>query len=118
MILKFDHSLFRSKSDSDLSQVIVDIPALLTFVPKYFYGISKKNKQLFLDSLCEEIINKLENIESLRDFDPLDFLLQREIEFFSQDYQDFLFINLFQSLKEAIDKSDYIPTKVHISPKP
>ena len=42
--LKFEHSLFRSKSDSYLSQVIVDIPTLLTFVPKYFYNISKKNK--------------------------------------------------------------------------
>lgn len=41
---KFQHSLFRSKSDLDLSQVIVDIPTLLTFVPKDFYSISKKNK--------------------------------------------------------------------------
>ena len=42
--LKFEYPFFRSKSDSDLSQVIVDIPALLTFVPKEFYSISKKNK--------------------------------------------------------------------------
>ena len=32
---KFQHSLFRSKSDSYMSLVIVDIPTLLTFVPKY-----------------------------------------------------------------------------------
>ena len=31
---KFQHSLFRSKSDSDLSEVVVDLPTLLTFVPK------------------------------------------------------------------------------------
>ena len=35
---KFQHSLFRSKSNSDLSQVIVDIPALLAFVPKEIEG--------------------------------------------------------------------------------
>ena len=52
---------------SDLNEVIVDIPTLLTFVPKDFYSISKKNKQLFWDSLCEEVKKKLQNIESLRD---------------------------------------------------
>ena len=49
---KFQHSLFKSKSDSDISQVIVVIPTLLTFAPKKFYSISKKNKHLFWDSLC------------------------------------------------------------------
>ena len=115
--LQFEHSLFRSKSDSDLSQVIVDIPTLLTFIPKYFYSISKKNKHLFWNSLCEEIKKKLENIESLRDSYPLYFLLQREIEFFPQDYQAFLSINFPESLKETVDRSDYIPTKVDISCK-
>lgn len=43
----FQHSLFRSKLDLDLSQVIVEILALLTFVPNDFYSISKKTKQLF-----------------------------------------------------------------------
>ena len=45
--LQFENSLFRFKSDSYLSQVIVNIPSLLTFVPKYFHSISKTNKQLF-----------------------------------------------------------------------
>jgi hypothetical protein len=67
--------------------------------------------------LCEEIRKKLENIESLRDSNPLDFLLQREIEFFSQDHQAFLSIHFLEILKEKADKFDYIPTKVDISPK-
>ena len=34
--LKFEQSLFRSKLDSDLSEVVIDIPRLNTFVCKYF----------------------------------------------------------------------------------
>ena len=116
--MKFENSLFISKLDLDLSQVIVDIPTLLTIVPKDFYSISKKKKQLFWDSLCEEVRKKLKNIESLRDSDPLDFMLQRETNFFSQYYQTFMSRNLLESLKGKADKSNYIPTKVDIPPKP
>ena len=42
--LKFQHSLFRSKLDSDLNEVVIDIPGLNTFIPKSFYGFSKKKK--------------------------------------------------------------------------
>ena len=45
--LKFQHSLFRSKSDSDLSEVVIDIPALNTFIPKDFSGFSKKERYIF-----------------------------------------------------------------------
>ena len=90
----------------------------MTFIPKDFYSISKKNKQLFCDSLCEEIKKKLENIEIPRDSDPLDFLFQREIEFFSRYYQAFLSINFPEILKETVDKFDYIPIEVDIYPKP
>ena len=44
--LKFQHSLFRSKLDSDLNEVVIDIPGLNTFIPKSFYGFSKKKKYI------------------------------------------------------------------------
>ena len=40
--LKFEQSLFRSKSDLDLSGVVIDILGLNTFIPKDFTGFSKK----------------------------------------------------------------------------
>ena len=49
--LKFEQSLFRSKSNSDFSEVVIDIPALNTFIPKDFSGFSKKEKYIFWDSL-------------------------------------------------------------------
>ena len=45
--LKFEHSLFDSKSDSDLSEVVIDIPGLNTFIPKQWSGFSNKEKDLF-----------------------------------------------------------------------
>ena len=35
--IKSEHSLFRTKLDSDLRQVVVYIEGLNTFVPKYFF---------------------------------------------------------------------------------
>ena len=45
--LKFEHSLFDSKLDSDLSEAIIDIPGLNTFIPKQWSGFSNKEKDLF-----------------------------------------------------------------------
>ena len=85
--LKFQHSLFRSKLDSNLKEVVIDIPGLNTFIPKSFSGFSKKHKYIFWDSLIEEIKRKLEYLEQHRDYSPLDFLLKREIRKFSKDDQ-------------------------------
>ena len=68
--------------------------------------------------MCEEVRKKLENIKILRDSNPLDFLLQRETNLFSQDYLRFLSKNLPENLKTKADKSDYFPTKVDIPSKP
>ena len=45
--LKFEHSLFDSKSDLDLSEVVIDIPGLNTFIPKKWTRFSNKEKYLF-----------------------------------------------------------------------
>ena len=45
--IKFEHSLFRTKSYSNLSQVVVDIEGLNTFVPKGFFDFPNKIKTNF-----------------------------------------------------------------------
>ena len=57
--IKFEHSLFRTKSNSYLTQVVVDIEGLNTFVPKYFSGFSKQDKNELWDVLCDHIREKL-----------------------------------------------------------
>ena len=47
---KFQHSLFRSKSNSDLKEIVEDLSSILTFVPKNYCSTSQKNKQLLWDS--------------------------------------------------------------------
>ena len=47
---KFQHSLFISKSDSDLKEIVEDLSSVLTFVPKKYCSTSQKNKQLLWDS--------------------------------------------------------------------
>ena len=79
--------MFRSKLDPDLSEVVIDIPRLNTFVSKEFYGFSKKYTFIFWDSLSKEVKRKLEYIEQHKDSSPLNFLLQKEIENLSKDIQ-------------------------------
>ena len=79
--------MFRSKSDLDPKQVVIDIPGLNTFIPKSFSGFSKKHKYIFWDTLTEEVKRKLEYLEQHKDSSPLDFLLKREIEKLSKDNQ-------------------------------
>lgn len=83
--LKFEQSLFKSKSNLDLSEVVVDIPRLNAFVPKKFSGFSKNDTCIFWDSLSEEVKRKLEYLEKHRDSSPLNFLVKREIEKLSKD---------------------------------
>ena len=45
--LKFEHSLFDSNSDSDLSEVVIDIAGLNAFIPKQWSGFSNKEKDFF-----------------------------------------------------------------------
>ena len=45
--LKFEQSLVKSKSDSNLSEVVIDIPGLNTFTPKGWTGFSNKENDFF-----------------------------------------------------------------------
>jgi hypothetical protein len=91
--LKFEQSLFISKSDLDLSGVVMDIPGLNTFIPKDFTWFSKKVGCIFWDSLLEEVKGRLEYFDKHKGFSPLNFLLQKELEDLSKDNQSFSSVN-------------------------
>lgn len=91
--LKFEQSLVRAKSDSDLSEVVIDIPGLNTFTPKKFSGFSQKLQSIFWDLLSEEEKGKFESLKSTKKFDPLLFLIQSELDKLSKDNQSIPFVN-------------------------
>ena len=91
--LKFEKSWFRSKSDSDLLGVVIDIPGLNTFIPKDFIWFSKKDSCIFWDSLSEEVKGKLEYLDKHRCFSPLNFRLQKDLEKISKYSQSFSSVN-------------------------
>ena len=91
--LKFEQSMFRSKSDSELSEVVIDIPRLNKFVPKYIFGFSMKDTFIFWDSLSKEIKRKLEYREQHKDSSPLNCLLKKEIKKLSKDSQAVRLVN-------------------------
>ena len=76
--LKFEQSLFISKSNSDLSRVVIDILGLNTFIPKDFTGFSKKDSCILWHSLSEEVKRELEYLDTHKGSSPLIFLLQKE----------------------------------------
>ena len=90
---KFEQYLFRSKLVSNLSEVVIDIPCLNTFTPNIFYGFSMNENCIFWDSLSREIKGNFDFLEKNKDFDPLHFLLQREIEKLSKDNQSIPLVN-------------------------
>ena len=73
--------------------MVIDIPSLNTFTPNNFSGFSKKEKCIFWDSLLEEVKGKFDFLEKNKDFDPLLFLLNREIEKLSKDKQSVPLVN-------------------------
>ena len=88
--LKFEQSLFRSKSDSNLSELVIDIPELNTFVPKKNSRFSKKDICIFWE---KEVKRKLEYLEQHKDSSPLNFLLHKKIEKLSKDSQSISSVN-------------------------
>ena len=85
--LKLEQSLFRSKSDSDLSEVVIDIPSLNTFIPKDCSGFSKKEKYIFWHSLSDEVKENFNLLEENKDRDHFLFFLQKELAKLSKDSQ-------------------------------
>ena len=52
---KFEQSLFISKSDSDLSQIVFDLERFNTFIPSKSSIFSKEEKYEFLNSLSTRL---------------------------------------------------------------
>ena len=94
--------MFRSKSDSDLGGVVIDIPGLNTLIPKDFTSFSKKYSCIFWDSLLEEVKGILEYLEKHKDFSPLNFLLQKEIEKLSKDSQTVTSVNTLKGSRGKV----------------
>ena len=63
--LSFELSLFRSKSESDLTWTVIDIPKLSTFIPSNSSGISKEDTTFFWDSLITKLQKEILYIKSL-----------------------------------------------------
>ena len=78
---KFELSLFKSKSDSNLSQIDFDIERFNTFIPTTSSQFSKKEKEEFLNTLTKQ----WEQIQCLRDSNPLDFIIKKKLETQVQD---------------------------------
>ena len=119
--LKLKQSLFRSKLDSNLSEVVVDIPRLNTFVPKFFFGFSRKDTCMFWDSLSEEVKRKLEYLEQHKDSSPLNFSLKREIEKLSKDSQAIPFVKTLTGPNQqapVVMANKYGPLALHAALKP
>ena len=78
--LKFEQSLVKTKSDSDLTKVVIDIPGLNTFTPNKFSSFSQKEQSILWDLLSEEEKGKFESFKSTKKSDPLLFLIQSELD--------------------------------------
>ena len=91
--LKFEQSLFDSKSDSNLSEVVIDIPGLNTFIPKKWIGFSNKENDLFWSLLSEEEKKEFNLLKENKSFDPLPVLLQKELDSLSKKNQSSLSVN-------------------------
>jgi len=57
--LKFKHSLFKSKSESDLSQIVLDPKLFNPITPKGFSNFSAKGQKLFWDTLSLDLKKEL-----------------------------------------------------------
>ena len=82
---KFELSLFKSKSDSDLSQIVFDIEIFNTLIPTISSHFSKKDKEEFWNTLTNRLKEQLEHIQNLQDSDPLDFIIKKKLETQVQD---------------------------------
>lgn len=89
-----------------MSEVVIDIPTLNTFIPKDFSGFSKKEKYIFWDSLSDEVKDKFNLLEENKDCDPFLFFLQKELAKLSKDSQSTsvvstLVVNISQGLSST-----------------
>ena len=77
---KFELYLLRFRSDLDLSQVVFNQEKFNSFIPSKSSGFSKEAKENIWDSLTSRLKEQLQHIESLKDSDPLYFLINRKLD--------------------------------------
>ena len=82
---KYELSLFRSKSDSDLTTIVLDLERFNTFIPSTSSQISKEEKEEFWNSLTTRLKEQLEQIQGPRNSNPLDFIIKKKLETQVQD---------------------------------
>ena len=85
--------MFKSKSDLDLSEVVIDIPGLNTFTPKRWTGFSNKEKDFFWNLLSEEEKEEFKHLKENKSFDPFLDLLQKELDSLSKKNHSNLSVN-------------------------
>ena len=81
--LKFEHSLFKSKSESDLSQMVFDPKLFNPITTKKFSNFSAKDQKKNWDTLSP-YLNKELLIESPINSQSPNFFVKSKFEFFSQ----------------------------------
>ena len=82
---KLELSLFISRSDLDLSQVVFEQEKCNSFIPSTSSRFSKEEKEKLRDSLTTRLKEQLQHIENLKTSDPLNFLISRKLDTKIQD---------------------------------
>ena len=69
--MKFEHSLFTSNLNSDLSQIVFDRERFNTYIPRKISSFSKEEREELWNSLTTRLKEQLKHIEIIRDLEPL-----------------------------------------------
>ena len=78
--VKFELYLFKSKSESNLDHTVFDIEIFKTLVPTTSSQFSKQEREEFWNTLTNRLKEQLEQIQSLRNSDPVDFIIKNKLE--------------------------------------
>ena len=84
---KFQHPLFKSKSETDLKELIIDIQEHNKLIPMSFSNYSKELKYQSWDSPTNEVKRKLDYFEESKQSNLLDSLVKKEAQKLSRKSQ-------------------------------
>jgi hypothetical protein len=84
---KFQHPLFKSKSKTDLKELITDRQELNKLIPKSYSNFSKEHKYQSWDSPTKEVKRKFDYSEQSKQSNLLDFLVKKEAQKLSRKSQ-------------------------------
>lgn len=84
---KFQHPLFKSKSESNLKELITNIQELNKLIPKSFSNYSKELKYQSLDSPTKDVKRKLDYSEQSKQSNLLNFFVKKEEQKLSRKSQ-------------------------------